>query len=71
MTREDHIEEIAFDIECYNFFKQLSHKYKDTNIGVSSAMSMQLLKEKIRRQTKEYKIKFRESVNVHFIESIA
>lgn len=71
MTAEEHIEEIAFDMDCYKFFKQMSKKYKDTKIGVEVDLSLVLLKDKIRKSTKYHKQTFGDSISISIIEALA
>jgi len=70
MTREEHIEDIAFDIDCYNFFKQMSKKYNDTKIGFTCDLTLLLLKEKIRSATKYHKNTYNERLSVSIIEGL-
>jgi len=70
MTREEHIEDIAFDIDCYKFFKQMAVKYRDTKIGFTCDITLLLLKEKVRNATKYHKRTFGESISVSILEAV-
>lgn len=70
MTREEHIEEIAFDIECLNMFRQIKSKHRNTRIGMNADETCVLLKERIKRQTAYHFKTYNERVSVILLESL-
>lgn len=70
MTREESIEEIAYDIDSLYLFKLLEGKYRHSRMGIEAHMTITMLKDRIARLTKRHKKDFAESVNVKILESL-